>query len=55
MREHGTARYRAEIGGSCIGTYPTAMKAAAAYARVKRRREHEVVPTARPGPRDIIP
>ena len=53
VKEHGTAKYRAEIGGSCIGTYPTAMKAAAAYARVKRRREHEVVPTARPGPRDI--
>ena len=53
VREHGTARYRAEIGGSCIGTYPTAMKAAAAYARVKRRREHEVVSIARPGPRDI--
>jgi hypothetical protein len=53
VKEHGTAKYRAELGGSCIGTYPTALKAAAAYARVKRRREHEVVPIARPGPRDI--
>ena len=52
-KDPNNPRYRAEFRQHNLGSFPTAVAATVAYARVARREAYETVPLQGLGPRDI--